>query len=56
MQTLKVQMEYDRATPNTIRYKEETDAPILRNLYVSKSAFTEGVPRKIIVTVEEAKE
>ena len=56
METRELTFEYEKETPNTIRFSEvvaEDGTPVIGKLYVKKSAIAGETPSKITVTVGE---
>ena len=49
-----VKFIFERATKNTYRFAEDSDNPIIGTLYVKKSAFKNGQPNTLSVTINEA--
>ena len=49
-----IQFTFERLTKNMVRYTEVANgaAPKIGTLYVAKTAFPEGAPVKLTVTVE----
>ena len=49
-----VEMMLDKETKGAVRYAEKgnPDEQILRTLYIRKTAFKDGVPKEIQVTIE----
>lgn len=49
--------DYEKATKNTIRYKEVTDGqpPLIGTVYIQKWGLT-GTPKKIKMTIEVEEE
>ena len=54
---MEIEFEIERATKNTIRYKEIGKPVQVGTLYVKKRALEEefdGFPERLVVTIEEA--
>lgn len=57
METITVELEFDKATPGTHRFTEIDDGGVvkIRNLYLSKAFFGDKTPAgRIRVTIEAA--
>jgi len=56
MEMRELTFEYEKETPNTVRFIEvvaEGDTPVIDKLYVRKSAITGERPEKITMTIGE---
>ena len=49
---IEVELEYEKETRRTYRFKENKEPPVIGYLYVQKTAFEEEPPKKIKVTIE----
>ena len=52
---MKVTLQLARTTKNTYRFEDAEEDSALRVLYVQQSAFPNGAPKAVTVTVEEVK-
>ncbi len=54
METIRVTMELEKETKNTIRYTEKTEGkpPAIGTLYMQKWAVSSDIPKTITVKVE----
>lgn len=43
--------EFERSTKNTHRFHEDSETPVIGTLYVQQSAFPNGAPESITVTI-----
>jgi len=51
---MEIKFAFEKATKNTFRFKELATNPIIGTLYVKKSAFKNGQPNTLSVTINEA--
>lgn len=56
METIRITMELEKETKNTVRYSEKAEGkpPAIGTLYIQKWATAPDAPKMITVTVEAA--